>query len=209
MSPEAQLRMRRFFDLTSYLNVDSIKDLSDQIREGLEATGRETDSLVYGEIAYSAMYELLEMLKDKGVIGGKAGEVFLDLGSGVGKAVLMAGFLHNFQTCIGFEVLSELHTMAVELFAKAQEDTAAKLESRLGDYMEQDWPEATVVLSNSTCLTREMFDLLVQKAAERLPAGTVLISMSKAVHSASWSLVEQSQKALHWGICSFYVYCHT
>jgi len=201
--------MRRFFDLTSHLNVDAIKDLSDQIREGLEAAGRETDSLVYGEIAYSAMYELLEMLKDKGAIGGKAGEVFLDLGSGVGKAVLMAGFLHSFEACIGYEVLPELHTMALELFAKAREDTGTRLESRLGDYMEGEWPEATVVLSNSTCLTREVFDLLVQKAAERLAAGTVLISMSKAVHNPSWSLVEQSQKALHWGICSFYVYSHS
>ena len=133
MSPESQLRMRRFFDLTSHLNVDAIKDLSDQIREGLEAAGRETDSLVYGEIAYSAMYELLEMLKDKGAIGGKAGEVFLDLGSGVGKAVLMAGFLHSFEACIGYEVLPELHTMALELFAKAREDTGTRLESRLGD----------------------------------------------------------------------------
>ena len=209
MSPEAQLRMRRFFDLTSYLNVDEIKDLSDQIRERLEASGRETDSLVYGEIAYSAMYELLEMLKNKGMIGGKGGEMFVDLGSGVGKAVLMAGFLHSFETCIGFEVLPELHSMALELFAKAQEDTSSRLESRLGDYMTETWPQATVVLSNSTCMTREMFDQLVQKAADSLPTGAVFISMSKAVHNASWSLVEQSQKALHWGICSFFVYTHS
>jgi hypothetical protein len=209
MSTESQIRMRRFFDLTNYLNVDEIKDLSDQIREKLEADGRETDSLVYGEIAYSAMYELLEMLKEKGIIGGKSGEIFMDLGSGVGKAVVMGAFLHKFEACIGFEVLPELHTMALELFERAQQDTSARLESRLGDYMTEAWPEATVVLSNSTCLTREMFDQLVQKAADSLPTGSVLISMSKAVHSASWLLVEQSQKALHWGICSFYVYTHS
>jgi hypothetical protein len=196
--------MRRFFELTSHLHVDEIKELSDEIRERKEAQGEETDSLVYGEISYSAMYELVKTLKSKGYLAGTE-DLFLDLGSGVGKAVLMAALLHPFQRCVGFEVLPELHQMAEELLRKCQTECTSVLQSVQADYLQADWPQASVVLSNSTCLSRETFDQLVLKA-ELLPSGSVFISMSKAIHNAQWSLVEYSQKALHWGVCSFYIY---
>lgn len=208
MTTEEQVRMRRFFDVTSHLNVDDIKEISDEVRQRIESTGQESDSLVYGEISYSAVFELLEMLKSKGLLSGSNQDVFLDLGSGVGKAMVMAAFIHPFQACIGYELIPELHQMAESLFDRVKQDTQTRFESRLEDYLTAEWPDAKVVLSNSTCLTREVFDRLTAKAGERMNSGTVLISMSKAVHSETWELVEQSQKALHWGMCSFFVYTH-
>ena len=205
MPAQDQLRMRRFFDLTSHLNVYEIKTKSDEIRERMEEEGKDTEGLIYGEVSYFAIYELIAMLKSKGYVQGQQ-HSFLDLGSGVGKAMVMAAFIHQFEACYGFEVIQELHQMALELFEKCREDVGpTRLESIQDNYMTASWPAATIILSNSTCLTRTAFEELLQKA-DLMPPGTIFISMSKAVHRDGWTLVEQSQKILHWGMCSFHVY---
>ena len=205
MPLEGQLRMRRFFDLTSHLNVYEIKHKSDEIREQMEQEGKDTEGLVYGEIAYPALYDLIMMLKDKGYLQ-TATEKFLDLGSGVGKAMLMAAFIHPFEVVYGFELIPELHHLAEELIGQCREDChQTRFEPLLGDYMVEPWPPATLILSNSTCLTRGAFENLMEKADNSSP-GTIFISMSKAVHREGWALVESCQKPLHWGMCSFHVY---
>lgn len=48
--------------------------------------------------------------------------MFYDLGSGVGKAVIAAAILHNFDKCVGIEYLGSLHSLALSLKAD-YEDT--------------------------------------------------------------------------------------
>lgn len=43
------------------------------------------------------------------------GTKFYDLGSGTGKAVFVARFLHDFDACQGIEILEGLHTAGLEV----------------------------------------------------------------------------------------------
>ena len=45
----------------------------------------------------------------------KPGGTFFDLGSGVGKGIIGATLLHDFDKCIGIEILDSLNKMALEL----------------------------------------------------------------------------------------------
>ena len=46
------------------------------------------------------------------------GEVFVDLGSGLGKAVLAAFLLHDFKKLVGIELLTDLATSGEELIQR-------------------------------------------------------------------------------------------
>ena len=67
------------------------------------------DSLVYGEIDLKGFCHLLQSLPIKP--GGK----FYDLGGGSGRAVFAARFQEDFDECIGLELLSNLHQLAVSV----------------------------------------------------------------------------------------------
>ena len=43
------------------------------------------------------------------------GGVFVDIGSGLGKGVLTGAFLHEFDECIGVEILEGLYQKSLEL----------------------------------------------------------------------------------------------
>ena len=43
----------------------------------------------------------------------KLGEKFVDIGSGTGKAVLLAAALHPLRSCVGIEIVEPLHAVAV------------------------------------------------------------------------------------------------
>jgi len=74
-----------------------------------------SNSLTYGEIDFHSFAEIFYMLnlKHPGLI--KPQGVFYDLGSGVGKGVIASTLLHNFDKCIGVEILESLHKLALKM----------------------------------------------------------------------------------------------
>jgi Histone methylation protein DOT1. len=46
------------------------------------------------------------------------GGTFYDLGSGIGKAVISAGLLHNFDVCAGIELIPSLYSLSLQLQQK-------------------------------------------------------------------------------------------
>eukprot|EP00455_Lapot_gusevi_P027598 TRINITY_DN2928_c0_g1_i3.p1 TRINITY_DN2928_c0_g1~~TRINITY_DN2928_c0_g1_i3.p1 ORF type:complete len:328 (+),score=35.52 TRINITY_DN2928_c0_g1_i3:74-1057(+) len=111
---ELNSRWNRMAILEKY-PVDLAKELSQKEREQrLELDSKQThsdpnDSLVYGEVEYSSFAEIFV-----NHIKLKSGGIFVDLGSGTGRAVFAAALLHNFEQCVGVELLHSLHTIAVE-----------------------------------------------------------------------------------------------
>jgi len=66
------------------------------------------DGLTYGEVAPSSFATVLNWIRPV------AGEHFVDLGSGTGKAVLTAAILHPFGAAIGVEIQQALHDVALQ-----------------------------------------------------------------------------------------------
>lgn len=74
-------------------------------RKEREENGFISTTLVYGEIDYSPFVALLKRLQDEYTIFPNHGGMFLDIGCGSGKAVFAAALSHDFDLCMGIEVL--------------------------------------------------------------------------------------------------------
>lgn len=92
-------------------STDSGKILANGGRERIQDDVTQMSSLVYGEIDFFAFAMILHKVKPQ------AGEVFYDLGHGLGKAVIAAALLsgHLLSRCSGLELLPELHGVAEDV----------------------------------------------------------------------------------------------
>ena len=69
----------------------------------------------YGELSWSGAWDVV------GLANPKEGDVFIDMGSGVGKMVLAAAMTRGFKECRGVEILPELHEKATMARAKLRD----------------------------------------------------------------------------------------
>merc|ERR1719463_890301 len=109
---------------------------------------------------------MLEALDDFGAPLA-SGDVFYDLGSGFGKAVLQAYLVsEGLATCKGIELLIDRWRIAEDKRRQLLADLAAmdhvpsergQLEFILGDFSaSEQWADATVVFMNSVCYDQSL-----------------------------------------------------
>ena len=89
------------------------KTLSKREREESSLGGEK--SLIYGEVDFAYFSRILRKIAP--AHGGR----FYDLGSGTSKAVMVARLLHDFECCVGIEILSSLHCAASAVVDKFNE----------------------------------------------------------------------------------------
>ena len=146
----------------------------------------------YGELSFDAARGLLERAKPR------RGEVFVDLGSGLGKMVFAAASLGVLGRSYGIEILPELHeraTQALDSLAVLQTsredgETQNVLQhlSRCslvcGDMFTFDLRSADLVFSFATCFASEVMTALELKLASEMKPGARLILVSKQLSVA-------------------------
>ncbi|ETI39423.1 hypothetical protein L914_14402 [Phytophthora nicotianae] len=145
-------------------------------------------SLVYGEIAFEPFKVVLDVLKRWHHVLNKPGGIFLDIGSGSGKAVFAAALLHDFDACYGIEVLEGLHSISQEVLQRWEKiikpNCALSLQKKRtrisftrGDALTMDWPaNADVVFLNSTCFGERLMYALARKLALCCKPGAIVIT---------------------------------
>ena len=136
----------------------------------------------YGELSFEAARDILERASPK------QGDVFVDLGSGLGKMVLAAASGKVFGECRGIEILPELHdkaNQALEELAGSLELTRCKLVC--GDMLGHAVADADVVFSFATCFDTNIMAALETKLATEMKPGARLILVSKQVSQANAS----------------------
>jgi SAM-dependent methyltransferase len=166
--------------------------------------------LTYSEVTLELMQSVFATLKKLRLVVRKKGR-FLDLGSGTGKAVLLAAMLHPFESCVGVEVLSGLHETSMELLerfntvvAKTLPHPTPRVEFVLGDLAEVAWQDASVLFINMTTFTEPLVDA-IKEAASGMPRGTVCITVTKHLHTSAWELLHVSELPLNWGTSNVYI----
>lgn len=113
-------------------------------------------SETYGEILFPSIYLLLSTLtlSDQ--------DVFFDLGSGLGKAVLQIFLQSEVKEAYGIEIIPELHQQALIAAQRVQQDLPnfymdeRKLTFLLGSFLEIPLINASVVLIGSPCFSPDM-----------------------------------------------------
>jgi len=128
--------------------------------QSLKRSEQNTIPLSYGEILYPGVDRLLAEV----VLSEK--DVFLDLGSGLGKVVLQVFLKTAVKKACGIEILPDLHQQSLAAAKKVQEDLSGfftggrQLNFVLGSFLTFPLTEATVVLIGSPCFTPKMLDSL-------------------------------------------------
>lgn len=185
--------------------------------EALSHVGSHT----YGEISADGFAQVLA------IAAPQPGEVFVDLGSGTGKAVLVAAALYPFSKVIGIEFVAPLHEASVRLMAHFREKIAQELElyagtrrppeteMLLGDVTSIDWgllaqntsSSPCVVFAACTCWSQEQIDDLIAKAG-KLSKGTRLITMTRnlKLEPRLWRKVSKSMAHYGRGRMTFFIH---
>jgi len=169
--------------------------------KGREEQNLESKSFVYGEVVPEGFYQLISDLNPQ------PGEVFYDLGSGTGKALLLAHMLFDFKKCVGIELLDALYATSAEMVKRYERDIRKKIIDAVdnrevkvihGDFLKQDISDADIVFMNSTCFQEDLMALLEEKL-ESVHANAHIISLSKPLKSPAYHQYKHKLYDFSWG----------
>ena len=147
----------------------------------------DNDSLVYGEIDLQGFCTLLREIIDRPTTVAAAllssGGIFYDLGSGSGRAVFAARFVGDYSTCIGLELLANLHGLASAVHSLYKVRYASKLQHRAvqfieTDLLDYDWSDGTVVYIPNLLFDPGMLQQIATQAT-KLQRGAYVLSLKK------------------------------
>ena len=139
--------------------------------------------LFYGEAPLEAVGELLRHAE------ARAGERFLDLGSGCGKAVIAAALTHpDLAACAGIELLDPLHAEAQEAgrrYAQLRDERPdlPRVELAQGNFLARDWGDPDIVYGFFTVFPRDLIREIEVELQARLKPGARVVIVSKQLEN--------------------------
>ena len=177
-------------------------DLSFSARKKMDYFDR---GLTYGEIIPQ---EFFRILKD---VNPQEGEVFYDLGSGTGKAVIAAALLFPFSKTVGIELLDDLYDASIHVLERlkrevsTQETPLPEIQFIQSDFLNTDFSDADIVFAHATCFHEGQFRELLPKF-EGLKKGARLLLVSKPIASESYEYIKSSEHPFSWGKATLHSY---
>jgi len=174
--------------------------IAKRAREGRNLQGLEW---VYGEVEFHHFVEVIKSTTPK------RGEKFVDLGSGLGKAVFAAHLYFQFGVCKGIEFLDELHHTASAcatsfvaevkmLFDEAKR--AQRIEFEHKNFMHANWKDADVVYIGATAFGDELMAAISKKCELLKPGARIVTLTRQLVQSDALAFKEINRQHCH---CSF------
>jgi hypothetical protein len=149
--------------------------------------------------------------------------VFYDLGSGMGKPVIAMSLMHKFKKLLGIEYLENLMKLSLvskSHYDKSINDIFAKnkglfnfaqpniIEFIQGDFLKQNWANATIIFANSTCFSLDLINNIAKKANKECKTGTIIITFTKKLNNLNndWELRDGFRRLMTWGIATIYIH---
>jgi SAM-dependent methyltransferase len=163
--------------------------------------GREEDSTTYGEVVPASFHEMVS------AVSPREGEVFMDLGSGTGKAPLLAAMLFPFRKVVGVELLPGLGDAARQVLGRYDaeirptlppEHARQRIEFLDGDLGEVDVSEVDVVFAHATSFEPWLMEKLVGRL-ELLKPGARAIIVGHFLQSPELITLGRKVMKLSWG----------
>ncbi|CDZ78336.1 Histone methylation protein DOT1 [Legionella massiliensis] len=162
---------------------------------------------IYGEIDFLSFYTILERTSPS------TKDVFYDLGSGSGRAVLSAIVFFNVRKAIGIELLPPLYEQSKKTIQRFKQDNAEKeylpqierTQFINDSFLHYDFSDADIVYVAATCLSDTSWNDLISKMA-RLKPGSRIIVTTKTIEHEQFESIYQSVELMSWGLCPIRVY---
>ncbi|GMH89849.1 hypothetical protein TrST_g9244 [Triparma strigata] len=174
-------------------------------------------SLIYGEVEFDSFAVVLRKICSgfsKDMAPMDRNKVFYDIGSGSGRAVMIARMTQDFEKCVGIELMENLAKLADNIKAKYLEGNySEKLYETVGkevqfyqaDFLKFDWSDGDLVFANSTCFTDELMAAIAEKSAA-MKAGSFLVTFTKGIISDAFELVEKKRYVMSWGPATVFIH---
>jgi SAM-dependent methyltransferase len=159
-------------------------------------------TLVYGEIKPQTF---LDLLKKANI---SQNDVFYDLGSGTGKAVVLAMLFFNIKKSVGIDILHSLVEAANEVKNKFIEkgfDNFKNVFFIRDDFLNFDFSEATLIFAHSTCLNDDQIKKLEEKCLLLKP-GSRIILVTKTFSSSNFEIIYKGETEFSWGVGTVSIY---
>ncbi len=172
--------------------------ISSQARKNLPYASK---AHTYGEVTVEGFHKILKEAKIK--LGGK----FYDLGSGTGKAVILAALFGTFSKLVGIETLKDLHQTSVNILNRFDSEVRPILpiekqkqviEFTNADFIEYDFTDSDLIFAHSTCFYDELMIALEEKCAN-IKEGTKIILVTKTFQSPLFRLIKSGEYPMTWG----------
>ncbi len=174
-------------------------DVSMRSRKKHSLTEKE---LTYGEVEFDSFWDVLDAVKLKD------GEVFYDLGCGIGKPVFIAQLHSTLRKSVGVELLPEVYEKAVEIenrFSNLYPEIESNIVFLLDDITTADFYDANVVFLPSTCFDFDMLQLFSDKT-KKLKSGSRIITLTKELRGDHLRLTQRKMYQMSWGATTVNVF---
>jgi len=167
-------------------------------------------NFIYGESNFQAMLDILKFIeiKENNFFYDK-NKIFLDLGSGIGKAVIAMSLFDKFKKCIGVEIMENLYFKSEIVKEKLDIEYLFKNNLKISeidflfdDILNLDFSNYDVIFANSTCWTKEFINSLFPKICQ-LKKGAYFINTDQVFYpnlsNEIWEKKEKFKTQMSWG----------
>ncbi len=151
---------------------------------------------VYGEVDFESFCKILDLTNPK------ENEIFYDLGSGTGKAVIIAYLCYPFAKCIGVEKMDELY-FASDDIAKSLNNP--RLGFKHGDFKDCDFSDGDVIYMNSYYFHYEMASKNFISKINNLKKGTRIIFVMTPLTLPAFEIIHFDSYKFSWGNAPVYI----
>jgi len=190
-----------------YKNVDGFESSKRAKKNNSQQDGRNT--FIYGEFPFVTGQAIIKKAQPK-----KDG-VFFDLGSGVGRAVILSHLLFDFKKSVGIELLEGMHDDACKLAQQLPRLVSPQFENHLRDreislinknIFDVDLSEADLILLNCPLRGEKSFLQLEEKFLRELKPKTKIIVTIRKLKSPAFKLFHSQQYKFSWGMADTFFY---
>lgn len=179
-----------------YSNVDGYK-ISDLAKRGLGTFDR---TLTYGEIEFDSFIDILDDLPYT-----PNHRIFYDLGSGTGKAVMVAALDGEFERLVGVEIIPELYEVSLEILNRYNQQIIDKypdkakvqIDFHCQDLFDFDCSDGDVVFVQTTCMNDDLMQKIENKLLYLKP-GSLVITISYSL-TGPFFLINYKKYKMSWG----------
>ena len=157
----------------------------------------------YGEILFSGVEKILKKITITDH------DIFLDLGSGLGKVVLQVFMQTQVCKSIGIEINPQLHNSALKIIEKFQTKYAANSTRELhlicADFLETEILAATVILIGSPCYSAKLL-AKIEKKIINLEHLHTIVSLKPLLNLQNFSFKQVFKVEGSWDDALCYIY---
>lgn len=166
---------------------------------------------IYGEIDFLSFFTILERTSPS------TQDVFYDLGSGSGKAVLSVALFFNVKKSVGIELLPPLFEQSNRQLEKiiqrfqqldVEKEYLPQMErvQFINDsFLKYDLVDADIIYVAATCLTNATWNELISKMS-RLKPGSRIIVTSRTIDHEQFESTYQGIELMSWGLSPIRIY---